>query len=316
MRHRRRIFCLLVVLSLALYAGCSAGSSTPAPSGRITVVTSIFPLADVARQVGGEQVEVITLLPAGQSPHAFEPKPRQAESLAQADLLVRVGLGLDPWAERAAQAAGSRIPHTLVLADLLPDDARPQTQHESQHEPTEADHDHHHESGEDPHIWLDIPLMQRYADALAAVFSTLDPDHAAVFSARATDYRTALDTLDHEYRTRLADLPNRSFVSFHAAFGYLAARYDLHEISLMDASGAEFGPRRVEAAITFIREHKITTIFTEPGMPDDQLQAIARETGAKIARLDPLGNPDVPGCDSYLNLMRTNLDQLVQALKD
>ena len=286
---------------MALVIGCSRQDAGQAPASgphKLSVVASIFPLADVARVIGGDRVDVVTLLPPGQSPHEFEPKPRQAESLAAADLLITVGLGLDTWADRAAQAAGSRVPHTIVFADLLPKPAG------------------EHPTGPDPHVWLDPTFMMLYVDALARTFSSLDLDHAPEYAARAERYRADLVTLDEQYRRELSVCPNKSFVCFHAAYGYLASRYGLTQVSLMDVSGAGFGSRRIETVITFIREHHIKTIFAEPDEPEEQLRAIAVQTGTRVERLDDVGNPTVPGYDSYLALMRSNLAALVKALKE
>lgn len=298
---------LVAFLLAFLPVGCSPKDGGSPDGSKITVVASIFPLADLAQRVGGERVEVITLLSPGQSPHGFEPKPRQAETLASAKLLVTVGLGLDPWAERTAQASGNRTVHRIVLADLLSGAGVKTLSGEPGDE---------HSQGPDPHIWLDVHVMGSYVDVLAREYAALDPEHASEYTGRAERCRAGLVALDEQYRRDLAGVPGKSFVCFHAAYGYLAERYGLKQVSLMDVNVGQFGSRRIETVINFIRENHVKTIFAEPDMPDEQFRAIAAETGARVARLDDMGNPTVRGYDSYDALMRANLRALVEALKE
>jgi len=304
---------------LTLLIGCGGQPpETAAGGGQVRIVASIFPLADIAREVGGEDVEVTMLLPPGQSPHGYEPQPRQAEQLARAHLLLIVGGGLDLWAERSAQASGNRRLRTLAMAKIVGHHGSQATHdhHSGDHEHT-AHHGHaHSHAHDDPHLWLDPVLMRQYVRALAKTLAELDASRAADFARRGQAYEEKLQALDEEYRATLATVKRREFVSFHSAFAHLAARYGLKQAAVFDPDVAEFGPKRLEEVATFMKQHGIRTVFAEPQFPVEQLQSLARQAGARVARLDPLGNPAVSGYNSYLNLMRSNLQLLAESLQE
>ncbi len=300
---------VLILSFLTALGGCSdEKSQPPSAAARLEVVATIFPLADVARQIGGPSVNVGCLLRAGQSPHDFSPQAEQAEMLARARLLIMVGLGVDEWAGRAAAAAKARGLAVLRLAELGGPDS-PATS------AGQADSDHvGHER--DPHVWLDPVQMRGFAADIAEALSRADPEHRQDYLRRRDAYVAQLEALDREYRTALAPLKGKAFLTFHPAFSYMAERYGLKQFSLHTADAAGFGPDRLDKAVAFIRANRVRAIFAEPQFPAEKLRALADQTGAAIGRLDPLGSPASPGYDSYLALMRSNLQALAGGLKE
>jgi zinc transport system substrate-binding protein len=264
-------------------------------------VASIFPLGDVARRVGGDAVRVEVLLPPGESPHGYEPKPAQAEMLARADILLTVGFELDPWAERLAEAARNPRLHRMTLAGSVGREAS---------------------SGaglpggpaSDPHAWLDPVVMRGFAAEVASTMVELRPGAREAIAARAAAYRAELDSLDAAYRVGLAAAPRRSFVTLHAAFHYLAARYGLRQVAIFDSEMHEPGPRALETVVGFIRREGVPVIFVQPQLPMSTVALLREETGVRVLTLDDLGNPLQPGYDSYLALMRSNLEVLAAGL--
>lgn len=277
---------------LALAAGCGRDEGADR-SGALKVAASIFPLADVARQIGGGDVEVVTLLPPGASPHGFEPQPRQVEQLARCRLLLAVGAGADPWAARAAKASGANI-RTLPFADAAGQSAQ----------------------DGDPHGWLDPVRMKQFTVAVAGAMADLDPNHAAAYAARAKAFAAELDKLDAEHRETLGKLKTKAFVSFHPAFTHLATRYGLQQAALAESHADEGGPERLEHVVEFVRKHKLRVVFAEPQFPAEKLRWLEEQTGASVGRLDPIGNPNVKGYDSYLAMMRSNLKALAAAMSE
>jgi ABC-type Zn uptake system ZnuABC Zn-binding protein ZnuA len=256
-------------------------------------VASIFPLGDVARRVGGDVVRVEILLPAGQSPHGFEPKPAQAEALARADILLTVGFEVDVWAERLAEAARNPRLHRVTLARSV---------------------GRQDSSGSDPHAWLDPVVMSAFTADVASAMIELRPDAGAAIAARAAAYRAELDSLDAAYRVRLAAVPGKAFVTLHAAFHYLAARYGLQQVAIFDSDMHEPGPRALEGVVRFIRREAVPVLFVQPQLPLSAVALLREETGVRVMTLDDLGNPLQPGYDSYLAMMRSNLDALAAGL--
>lgn len=292
MRNTVRNLILAGVVS-ALAAGCGRDESA-ARSGKLKVAASIFPLADVARQIGGGDIEIVTLLPPGASPHGFEPQPQQVEQLAQCRLLLTIGLGADTWAGRAARAGGARI-RTLPFAGAA-----------AQYGLDNAD----------PHGWLDPVRMKQFASAVAEVMAELDPAHAAAYGERGKAFAGELDKLDAECRETFGKLKTRAFVSFHPAFSHLAARYGLKQATLAESHADEGGPAMLENVVRFVRANKLKVVFAEPQFPAEKLRWLKEQTGVSVGRLDPIGDPAVKGYDSYLAMMRSNLKALAAAMSE
>jgi zinc transport system substrate-binding protein len=123
-----------------------------------------------------------------------------------------------------------------------------------------------------------------------------------------------LDSLDRDCRRRLGAAPRREFVSLHAAFRYLASRYGLREVSVFETHMEEPGPGDLERVLGFVREARIKTIFVQPQLPAAHLAWLQEQAGLRVARLDPVGSPLQPGYDSYLAMMRSNIDALARGL--
>jgi zinc transport system substrate-binding protein len=286
----------LVPLLLAACVARVAGSS-PMTGDEIVVVASIAPLADFARQVGGDHVQVITLVPPGASPHTFELSPAQVEQVARARLLVLNGVGLEYWADRLVAGAGN--PGLIVVdtsqgIDLLEVDAGG--------------------VGGNPHIWLDpqnaIVQVSHIRDALVRA----DPAHTDDYRANAERYMHELRQLDQEIADEVATWSNREFIAFHPAWVYFARRYGLEQAAVIQRSpGREPSPAEVAHIVETAQRIGARAIFAEPQFSAKAAQTIAAESGARVLLLDPLGSSLCDAC--YPNLMRYNVAQMADALR-
>ncbi len=258
----------------------------------VAVVATIFPIADIVRQVGGDAVEVVTLLPAGASPHTFEPSPAQIRAVAHARIFVRIGAGLDDWAAKllAAQGKGLTI---VTLSDGLP------------------------LLNGDPHIWLDPVLMRDHAvPMIVHALSQADPDRRDAFEHAAAELQSALTRLDAEIRQALAPVANKNYVAFHSAWRYFGQRYGLHAAAVIEPfPGKEPSAREIAAVVEAARTAHVHAILIEPQFNPQVAQQAARELGGQMLAVDPIGGPDIPERNSYINLMRYNLHMLVRALQ-
>lgn len=244
-----------------------------------TVVASFYPLAWATEQVAGESIdEVVNLTPPGAEPHDVELSPNDVETIRDAELVVYIGGGFQPALE---DAIGAREGRSL---DLL-------------------------REGEDPHIWLD-PI--RFAQAVERIARGVGG------AGSVYDEIRELKRLDTEYRRGLADCDRRALVTTHAAFGQLATRYDLTQLSLAGRSPeSEPGPRELQRLIEDVRTTGATTVFAEPLISDGLAQTVAREVGVEVATLDPiegLSEERLEAGENYLTVMRANLDALREAL--
>jgi len=312
---KQRLACLARWLAATVVCSNVLWAAAGTAQAKLPVVATIFPIADVVTRLGGERVTVVTLLPPGRTPHGYQPRPAQVETLAKAKLLVMVGSGMDEWARRGAAATGKRDIHIVELTKLLPQPTSAPVGKGHQRDGHEHKEDQHQHGGAfDPHIWLDPVLMVRLVERLAEELGRIDPAGLELYRSNAIALGGELKLLDRDYREVLTGVKQRSFVTFHAAFGRLADRYGLTQQAVIAPGHEHFGPRQLERVVRFIRQSGVKVVFAEPQFPPDRLRAIAEQTGAKVGRLDPLGNPLVKGRDSYMAMMRYNLEQLQKAL--
>lgn len=258
-------------------AACTSGSGD---DGRLSVVATVFPIAEVARAVGGDDVRVHDLTPADAEPHDYEPGSDDVDRIEDGDVLVYVGGGFQPAVERAARRSDA------ARVDLL--------------------------EGDDPHVWLDPVLMRSAADKVADALADADPEHADDYRRRAAAFAEVLTTLDAEYAASLQTCDRRVIVTTHDAFSRLAARYDLRQESLTGtAPEAEPDPRRLAELLDLVRREGITTVFGEGKEDARAADALAREAGVRTAVLRTLEQRYEGG---YVEGMRENLRMLREAL--
>jgi len=260
-----RILAALVLSALALPAAAPAAAA--AADAPLRVVVSIPPLAWFARGVAGDLAEVTVLLGPGDSPHTFEPTPRQMAALAGADLFLAAGvpfeLALRPRV--AALAAGPRIAGPLAAGD----------------------HDRGHGDGLDPHTWLDPAGAAAIADTAAAALARLRPAEAARFAAGRAAVRARIDAVDRQVRTILAGREGGTFVVFHPAFGHFAAAYGLEQVAIQDR-GHEPGARRLAEVTDLARARGVGAVIVQPQFSQRAAEAVAASIGVPVVELDPL----------------------------
>lgn len=274
---------LIVVGAVAAALASSTRSGTPAAGG--SVVASFYPLAYAAERIGGPSVAVANLTPAGSEPHDLEISPDDVSKVRAARLVLVLGHGFQPQLERAAHDAGGTVLSLLDTPGLR------------------------RFSDGDPHVWLD-PL--RYALLVEAIARGLHRPEAA------GGLVTQLQALDRSYRRGLANCARRDIVTSHAAFGYLAQRYGLHQVSIegLNPEG-EPAPRELARVVELVRERRATTVYFETLVSPKLARTVARETGAETAVLDPIEGltpAEIGRGDDYFTVMRANLARLRQGL--
>ncbi|MGH2785092.1 MAG: metal ABC transporter substrate-binding protein [Actinomycetota bacterium] len=284
------------LLSLAVMASACGGAG--GSERGVEVVAAFYPIAEAARQVGGDTVTVHDLTPAGVEPHDLELRPSDVGRLRSADLILYLGGGFQPALEDAIEALPSRRAVDLLDGIALRKGA--------EGEPT------------DPHVWLDPLLMTRIVERISAEMSSLAPGERTAFEADVRTYTQALAELDRTMDQTLRTCTRRELVTAHAAFGYLAARYGLEQIPISGVTPeAEPSPQRLREVAELAEEHGVTTIFFETLVDPRVAEALARIVGARTAVLNPiegLTDEQREGGESYLTLMRANLAGLADGL--
>ncbi len=310
-RAAKRATLLLAALAAAVMSAGTGCNRAEPDDARLRIVASIHPLADLARQVVGDQADghVGVIVPPGATPHGFEMTTDRVRDLARAEIVLVVGLGLDAWADRAAASVAPDA-RVLSMAQMLGRDDHHSHDHAHNHD------DHHHHAGPNPHLWLDPVLAERWVLALGEQLARVRPEQAEHFRGNAAAVAESLRRLHAEHEQALADVPRRQLVTFHNAFDLLAERYGLEVVAHLTpvelSPGGEVVPARLRAAINAVRTHELDVVYAEPQFPDAAVRALQRETGVQVLRLDPIGHPGRDGYDSYQAMMRSNLATLVQ----
>jgi zinc transport system substrate-binding protein len=307
---RRTLALIAAGLAATLVAACGGAGANPASGGKVDVVVAFYPLQFVAERVGGDAVAVTNLAKPGAEPHDLELSPKQVGQISDAGLIVYLK-GFQPQVDEAIEQQGGDRAFDVATVTPLRDAAEDTHVHEG-----EPGAEHAEEAGgKDPHVWLDPTRLATIGDALAARLGAVDPAGAAGFTARAAALRTDLEALDREFTAGLATCQRREIVTSHAAFGYLAARYDLDQVGITGLSPeAEPTAQRLAEVAEEAREHHATTIFFETLVSPKVAETIAKEVGADTAVLDPIEGLQPGSTGDYLSVMRSNLAVLRPAL--
>lgn len=297
----------------ALGLGCHR-----APGPKPKVVTTLFPLFDLARRVAGPDADVLLLPPAELSEHQYSPAPGDVERAGGTRLAIMIGLDLDAWMQplMTRVAPSARI---LRLADRVPTLPRPPSltaegsQPKRQARRGEVDEDPRLPNAIDGHVWLDPQRAVLMTRAIAEELCRVDPGNAKGYRARALTLTDGLDKLDGEVLHRVATWKQRSFVTLHDDFRYYAARYHLEvAVAVEPVPGIRPSIRYEQLVLHRLRERNAAAIFGEPQLDSQPARTLAQATGLPYGVLDPLGGTGA--LDSYEALIRFDTDALEKGL--
>ncbi|MEE8432601.1 MAG: metal ABC transporter substrate-binding protein [Candidatus Desulfatibia sp.] len=281
----------------------------------IAVVTSIFPVADMVRVVGEEHVDVTFIMPAGASPHTFEPKPSLVKKITRARIFFMIGAGLEFWAEKFVKLAGPGL-KTVVLSEGVALIHTTGDHYEAEH-PYGKPHISDRESSvANPHIWLDPVIAKAMVAKIVVVLSKVDRQHEKFYRQQGRKYLSELDKLDKMIKAEVDVFKIKEFVSFHASWDYFARRYGLEPVGVIEAApGRNPTPIRIKNIVDRIKQHSIQAVFAEPQLNPRAAEVIAQEAKVKVLLLDPLGGPRMKRRSNYIDLMKYNLNVLREAMQ-
>jgi zinc transport system substrate-binding protein len=224
------------------------------------VSVSTFSLYEVARAIAGDELEVHNIIPLGGDAHMFSPNPTQVAEISRASLFIYNGAGFETWAE----SLKNTLPKTTQILDMSQHVAlqKSEEDHHDEHEEGDDDHEDHQHGAYDPHYWLDIDNMIKMTQTLDGEFSKLLPSKAEMFHGNAATYIGELQKLKAEYAKGLAECKNRTLVSNHDAFGYLAHSNKLENVSVVGLSSDEQpSAKNIADIITVVKEHGVKRFF-------------------------------------------------------
>jgi len=290
---------------IALTISLVAISPSVVCADRLTVVASVFPLYDFAREVAGSAADVRLLLPPGVSPHSWEPKPSDIVDLSQTDIFVYTSKKMEPWADNIARAIKDR---GVTLVQIMNSPGFPDTGGS------------HQDHGKDPHFWLDLSLAVHTVGMIGELVASRDPENRDSYIANARTYARKLEQLDQEFMTGLKECGSRRLVTGgHAAFGHLTRKYGLEQLSVYGLSpDAEPTPRHLAGIVKAVNDNMVHTVFSEEMMNPRMTQVLSRETGTKIMVLNPGANLTAAQWQeglTFLEIMARNLNTLKEGLE-
>lgn len=316
MRNKLALLLVAVLVAMSLVA-CSNGEKKEEVinkegenSEKLQVVTSFTIIEDMAKEIGGDLVDVYNLVPTGTDPHEYSPLPNDIKAATDADVLFYNGLNLEGgehgWFAKMIDATSQDWAVTYELAEDI--------------EPMFITSEDGKEEEINPHAFLDpvvgIEMTKKVRDA----FIEVDPDNEATYEENAEIYLEKLIEIDEQYQTFIEKIPeeNRTLVTSERAYQYLAARYGLREGFIWAIDTEENGsPEQIKSLLTFLEETSPPVLFIETNVDKRPMETISRESGIEIFGeifSDEIGNPGEEG-DTYLKYLQYNIDVIYQGLK-
>lgn len=303
---KKLVSLLIIALVGMTIIGCGRTDKkdTKEKSNQISAVTTFYPMYEFTKAVIGDEGTVEMLIPAGSEPHDFEPSAKDITKIAHADLFVYNSSALEKWAKKMDTVDNNQT--TIVEA------AKGIQLAESEANSDEA-------SELDPHVWLDPVLAQQEVSTIKDALIKRFPEKKTLFEENANRYIQQLKQLDQKFKQTFEKAKQRSFVTQHAAFGYLAKRYQLKQEAVSGLSPEEEpSANRLAELKTFVKKNHISIIYFEENTTSKVAETLASETGIKTSVLDPIEGitkDEIQKGVTYLSVMEENLHHLQQAIK-
>lgn len=302
---RRLIRVLCVVLALVLLTaltGCGRITGTKNPNGKKTVLTTFTVLADIARNVAGDDLNVESLTKPGAEIHEYEPTPSDLKKAHAADLVLDNGLNLESWFTKFVEDSNAK--HVTASEGVTPI-------------PVAEDA---YAGKPNPHAWMSPSNVQKYVDVMIREFSTLDPEHAANYKSRGEAYKKQLQQVRDELVSEISTLPEnqRALVTCEGAFSYLTADAGLNEKYIWAVNSEQQAtPSQISSTIDYVRNNRVPAVFCESTVADNPMRQVADATGARfggVLYVDSLSEANGP-VPTYLDMIRYDSHTIVAGLK-
>ena len=264
-------------------------------TGKIRVVTTISTLNSFVQGVGGEYVTVKNIVPVGASPETFAPAPQDVAAVADANVLVENGAGLESWLDRLLHDAGSHSLHIVVCTDGLP------------------------VKNDNPHLWMDPVMAKAYVGKIRDSLAAVDPQHAQAYRRNAVAYDMRLDELTATIREKIGTIPpsRRNMIVFHNAWQYYNDRFGIVTLGFVERNpGQEPNPQQIAELIDLAKKLKVRAVFSEPEYSPKILYTIAQGAGIKVVENlydDSVGTD--PRVSNYPAMLLYDTNVIVAALK-
>lgn len=292
---------------------------------KLKVFASFYPYYDFALNIGGDFVDITTIVPAGTEPHSFEPSPRMIAELEKADVFIYNGLHMESWVERVLKLLEGKdiyIVEASKAATLInineKHEVDQQDHVEDEHDDHTEDEDAHAHGEYDPHIWVDPINAIKISESIKEAFIHVDAENKTTYENNFSNYKSKLEELDKSFAEGLKEARNRKILVSHSAFAYLTKRYNIEEISVAGISPhAEASPRRLAELTKIARANNMEYIFFEVLASVKTAEILAKEANLEVLTLynvEGLNEEQRNNGEDYISLQYKNLDILKKAL--
>ncbi|BAU10878.1 periplasmic solute binding protein [Leptolyngbya sp. NIES-3755] len=293
-------------------AANSSPAVSPSPAAntenRLRVVATFLPIYLFTKAVAGDAAQVDILIKPGTEVHDYQSTPADVKALSESDVVVKNGLGMEEFLDNTLKSAQNP---KLKIVDASKG-IKPIGEL-SQVVQTGKEHSHDHAEG-NPHVWLDPVLAKQQVENIRDGLIAADPDNEAKYEANAAAYLQQLADLNQEFEQRLGQFRDRTFITFHDAFPYLAQRYNLKQVAVVEIPEDQLSPTDVKETIDTVKQFQAKALFSEPGVDNKLLEGLSKDLNVKLRPLDSLEAGETDS-KHYFTAMRANLQTLEEAFK-
>lgn len=303
---------IFAAASLIILIGCGQKKQNRSSKDQqLKVVTSFYPMYDFTKKVVGDKGDVSLLITGETEPHDYEPSAKDIAKIQDADVFVYNSNEMETWVEAVLDSIDTD--KTVIIEASKGIKLLEMDEEDEEHE------GHEHAHGVDPHVWLDPVLAQQEVETISQGIIEVDSSNKEVYQTNSQLFIEQLSLLDKKFQAQVEKAGQKDFVTQHAAFGYLAARYGLHQIAISGISpDQEPNPSELAQIEDFVKEHQVDIIFTEELSSDKIAATIAKATGASLCTLNTLeglSNEQQQAGEDYLSVMEMNLTSLSKVIK-
>lgn len=309
---------LMSMLLLSVTTGCNPSNSSPsssqsgdaAESKQLKVVSTFLPMYWFSKAVVGETAQVEILVPPGAEVHEYQATPANVQAIATADVLVKNGLGFEEFLENTVRnAENSRLNQVEASKGIQALEAISPVVNTAASESHQSDR-----VAGNPHVWLDPVLAKQQVANIRDGMIAADPKNKATYQANTAAYIQQLEALDKEFKQQLQKYPNCTFVTFHDAYPYLAKRYQLKQVAVVEIPEDQLSPQDVQKALAAVKQYKVKALFGEPGVDNKLLKSLSQDLNLTLHPLDSLETGST-NPQHYFTAMKANLQTLETACR-
>lgn len=309
-----------IIPFMALFlAACGTSNTEEGTTDSLDVVTTFYPMYNFTENIVGTNGNVTALLGAGQDTHSYEPTPKDMAAIAEADVFVYSSEYMETWVPAVLETLSDSDVTVINASEGIAFYEDNDTDHGHDHDDEEEHHeDDGHNHAVDPHVWLDPVYAKQMVETISTAIQSVDSENKTTYQENTAAYVEQLEALDVEFQTAFQSADNRVFVVQHAAFGYLARRYNLTEVSISAlTSNQEVSPAKLAEIGNFIKENDVEVIYYQDSGNNDLAATLAKETGIELGVLsavEGITKSDQEAGIDYLTIMHNNLEALKQTI--